>query len=65
MGLVFYVTIKKRFHVNKSAPNFQNRVTVVTIEKRGNNPILTSKLYALLHFMTPSKQICSTLLEKG
>ena len=37
----------------------------VTIEKRGNNPILTSKLYILFCFFTPSKWICSKLSEQG
>ena len=52
-------------HLNKSAPTFRTGLTFVMIKKRGNNPILTSKLYVLFHFLTPSKEICSKLSQQG
>ena len=40
-------------------------VFFVTFKKRENNLVLTSDFYVLFHFLTPSKQICSKLVEQG
>ena len=51
-------------HLNKFAPNFQNRAHFfVMMKKMGNNPIQTWKLYVLFHFLTPSKWICFKLSQ--
>ena len=52
-------------HLNEFSPNFHNRACFfMTIKKRVNNPKLTSKLYVLFYFLTPSKHICSKLSEQ-
>ena len=61
-----YVCSISQLHLNKAAPNFQNRACFfVMIKQRGNNPILTSKLYVLFHSLIPSKWICSKLSQQG
>ena len=53
-------------HLNKFVPNFQNGACFFCDDhKRGNNPILTSKLYILFHLLIPSKWICSKLSQWG